>query len=279
MGRRARIFKARAALLDGTRGMTAPEDRPAVDLAEVHYMTLGGARERIAAQLAAAPGGLGRVLDVGTGEGLFAHALAATGRSEDVLGIDPHQGCIDNARRLAAYRGIEARCRFEVATLDQIAGAFDTVTLFLALPDLLRDVGLDSLVASLRARLAPGGRLVISGGFPEHAADAAERLGFALHAAVGYVLPAMAELRRALERAGLAITACRADPTGADEIGPREMAEFLLRENGYAMERGAPAVDLPCVWEALDGAVREARGRARLDARIDTLIATAPSLP
>lgn len=252
-------------------GMTTAGEQ---DAAAVHYVTMGGVRERIAAALAAAPGRLGRVLDVGTGEGLFALALAATGAAETVLGIDPHQGCIANARRIARHRGVEDFCRFEAMTLDQAGGDFDTVTLFLALPDLLRGAGLDPLLASLAARLAPGGRLVIAGGFPETAADAAEALGFALHAAIGYVLPGRAEVELALARADLKVTEHRVDSTGAEPIGPREMAEFLLRENAYAVARGAAAADVARIWDELRPALIATRGQACLDARIDTLVAT-----
>ena len=240
---------------------------------EVHYVALGGARERIAAGLSGPGAPLGRVLDVGTGDGLFALALAEAEAAESVLGIDPHEGCIAVARLLARHRGLDARCRFEPLALEAVSGRFDTISSFLALSDLLRRVDLDGLLLRLRDRLAENGRLVIADAFPERAADASERLGFALHRAMGYVYPSLGQLLEALDRAGFRLHEQEAYETQSPLVGPREMAEFLLREDGYNQDRGDSGLAPDAAWESVREEVLAARGVVRFDARIELVVA------
>ena len=251
-----------------------PRERLPAD--DVHYVALGGVRERISGRLSGPGAPLGRVLDVGTGDGLFALALAEAGAAESVLGIDPHEGCVAVARLLARHRGLEAQCRFEPLTLEQVSGRFDTITSFLALPDLLRRIDLDGLLLLLRERLAEGGRLLIADAFPERAADSSERLGFALHRAMGYVYPSLMQLLGALERAGFRLDEHEAYDTGSPTLGPREMADFLLREDGYNQDRGDRGLAPEIAWQSLRQEVMAARGVARLDARIEVLLLNVP---
>jgi len=96
----------------------------------------------------------GRVLDLGTGTGVVAKALAERYPEADVVGIDLSPGMIDEARRrLPAELG--GRVKFEVgdaAALDYPEGAFEVVVLSNMIP----------FFDELARVTAPGGTLVLS---------------------------------------------------------------------------------------------------------------------
>lgn len=97
-----------------------------------------------------------RVLDVGCGSGVLSVAAALSGASEvRAVDLDPHavEATIENARR----NGVGARIDCDGASLEQVRGVFDLV---------LANIGASVLVdlsEPLAARVAPGGRLVLSG--------------------------------------------------------------------------------------------------------------------
>lgn len=99
--------------------------------------------------------GLGRVLDVGCGEGWLARALAE--RGAEVLGVDGTAELIELAR--AAGGGAEYRVvSYEaLATSTEAAGPWDLVLCNFA----LLGESLVPLVRGLATRLAPGGALLI----------------------------------------------------------------------------------------------------------------------
>jgi demethylmenaquinone methyltransferase/2-methoxy-6-polyprenyl-1,4-benzoquinol methylase len=111
-----------------------------------------------------------RVLDVATGTGLVAFALARRGRCE-VIGLDQSEDMLSGARsRLAADPALEGRVRFvsgEAERLPFAAAEFDALTFTY----LLRYV--DDRAATMRelARvLKPGGRIgMIEFGVPQRA--------------------------------------------------------------------------------------------------------------
>ena len=94
------------------------------------------------------------VLDLGTGTGVVARALAERYPAAQVVGIDLSPGMIEEARRQQpAERG--GRLRFEVgdaAALDHPDGAFELVTLSNMIP----------FYDELARVVAPGGTLVFS---------------------------------------------------------------------------------------------------------------------
>jgi len=96
----------------------------------------------------------GRVLDLGTGTGVVAKALAERYPEAEVVGIDLSPGMIDQARRQLPS-GLEGRVRFEVgdaSALDCPDGDFELVVLSNMIP----------FFDELARITAPGGTLVLS---------------------------------------------------------------------------------------------------------------------
>lgn len=103
----------------------------------------------------AAAGGLGRVLDVGTGSGILAIAAALLGaRRVTATDNDPVavRTCLENCRA----NGVGERVQVELAE-EVPEGPFDLIV-----ANILAGV-LISLAGPLAAALAPGGRLLLSG--------------------------------------------------------------------------------------------------------------------
>lgn len=97
----------------------------------------------------------GRALDLACGQGGASVWLARRGL--DVLGVDVSPVAIGRARELASGNGVGARCRFEVADLDDGMPAGPPVDVILC--HKFRDRRLDAAIVE---RLAPGGLLAIS---------------------------------------------------------------------------------------------------------------------
>lgn len=95
-------------------------------------------------------------LDVGTGSGILALVALAFGAKE-ALGIDVDADAIEVAKENAERNGMSARATFQATPIARVRGTYGLV---------LANIEADVLVAmqkALRARVAPGGRLVLSG--------------------------------------------------------------------------------------------------------------------
>jgi ribosomal protein L11 methyltransferase len=96
------------------------------------------------------------VLDVGTGSGILALVALALG-AKDAIGIDNDPDVIDVATENAARNGMQKKATFSATPLAKVKGKFGVV---------LANIEADVLIAmhkQLRAHLAFGGRLVLSG--------------------------------------------------------------------------------------------------------------------
>lgn len=96
----------------------------------------------------------GRILDLGTGTGVVAKALAERYPEAEVVGIDLSRGMVEHARAQLPP-GVAGRVRFEVgdaSALDCTDGEFELVVLSNMIP----------FFAELARVTAPGGRLVLS---------------------------------------------------------------------------------------------------------------------
>ncbi len=134
--------------------------------------------EALVAEMTARPT-LRRVLDVGTGSGILAVAAAALGASRILAAdIDPDacRVAADNAR----LNGLEGRVEFTVTPLAELEAGFDMVLANILAEENVR------LAAELVARLAPDGRLILSGILQEK--EGLVRAGFAAFGLEGPVV-------------------------------------------------------------------------------------------
>ena len=115
----------------------------------------------------AAEGPLGDALDVGCGCGVLAIAalLYAPGARGLAVDIDPES--LEVSRENAEKNGVTDRLRIEGTDLAEVPGRFPLVLANLSGPTLR------ALAAPIRRRLAPGGRLVLSGILTEEAGEVA----------------------------------------------------------------------------------------------------------
>ncbi len=112
------------------------------------------AMDGVAAKLEAG----GRIADVGCGQGVSTRLLAAAYPNSTVVGIDPHTGSLEAARKEAADAGLGANLSFEQGTAQDFVGEYDLVCFFDALHDMGDPAGACRNVVN---QLAPGGSLLI----------------------------------------------------------------------------------------------------------------------
>lgn len=98
-------------------------------------------------------------LDVGSGEGVLAARLAA--RFDEIVAVDVDPGMIAAARSRVPgnVRVVEG----DALAVEPPDGGFDAITCVASLHHLGHQVGSETALKELRAKLAPGGRLVVVG--------------------------------------------------------------------------------------------------------------------
>lgn len=110
------------------------------------------------------------VLDVGTGSGILALTALALGAKE-TLGIDTDADAIEVAKENAERNEMTDRATFAMTPVARVRGTFGLV---------VANIEADVLIAlekSLRARVAQGGRLVLSGILASREADVRATFG------------------------------------------------------------------------------------------------------
>jgi len=140
-------------------------------------------------------GGLGRLLDIGTGTGRLLELLAP--RIAAGLGVDASRAMLALARARLARAGL-AHCAVRLADMYRLPladGAFDAVVLQMVLHH--AETPADALMEATRV-LRPGGRLIVIDLAPHQNADCLQRLA---HRWPGFP---DTEMRRMLGAAGLA---------------------------------------------------------------------------
>jgi len=102
-----------------------------------------------------------RIMDVATGTGDMAIALARRIEGAHILGIDISEGMLGAARRKAARRGLDERIVFDTGDAEHIAaadGTFDAATVAFG----VRNFGdTASGLREIRRILRPGGHLIV----------------------------------------------------------------------------------------------------------------------
>jgi len=119
-----------------------------------HHPSTAGALRAIEKIFAEKPK-IDNALDVGTGSGVLAFAMASVGAS--VMAIDIDQQALENARENAKLNPTPARIRFSATPLARVSGHFDLIV-----ANILSTV-LTEIAPALIRRLRRNGRLVLSG--------------------------------------------------------------------------------------------------------------------
>lgn len=98
-----------------------------------------------------------RVADVGCGHGITTTLMAKAFPKSEFIGLDFHEGSIEEARKHAASHGLN-NLKFEVSLAKEMPGSYDLVTIF----DCLHDMG-DPIggMKQIRKSLNPGGACMI----------------------------------------------------------------------------------------------------------------------
>jgi len=99
-----------------------------------------------------------RIADVGCGQGASTRLLAAAYPNSTVVGIDPHPGSLETARKAVADAGLGTNVSFELGTAQDFEGEYDLVCFFDALHDMGDPSGACRNVVN---QLAPDGALLI----------------------------------------------------------------------------------------------------------------------
>ncbi len=119
-----------------------------------HHPTTAGAIDAI--ERLCAEGGFSSALDVGTGSGILAIAIALMG-ARSVTAIDHDPEALVNARENAALNRIARRISFSNTPIERVRGRFDLVTANILSSVLIR------MAPELKRVLTGGGRLVLGG--------------------------------------------------------------------------------------------------------------------
>lgn len=238
------------------------------------YEELGNVRDRIAKDLNCIEGS--QILDVGTGNGLFAFAMARSVTNAQILGMDMVEGTLRDAVQRAKISGLSGRCRFACNDFLRVRlpeRSFDVITFFLSLCDLLRLTNLEAILRKVTTLLNDSGRLVICEGFPEDAQNQQQALGFALNEALGYRYRSKCELISVLNQLGMGVDSISTYLTKRAPLDAMGVQDFIRDECFFCTLDGSSVPSRQEIWQVFQPLVLN-NGGLEIDAQISVITAS-----
>ena len=151
------------------------------------YAKLGGLRSKIARYLRAE----GQILDIGTGHGHFAIAVAKEMLAGQIISIDVAVGDVKQAKAFVLANGLQNKVKIQLmdaTTMNFPNNSFDFVINFLGLEDIHALLGEEGLVKAVRQMvrvLKPGGKIAITLMPPKEMETPAQQLDVRIQEYIG----------------------------------------------------------------------------------------------
>jgi ubiquinone/menaquinone biosynthesis C-methylase UbiE len=228
---------------------SARSARGSIPYSYSQYEYLGGVRSKIAIDLVLQENL--QILDVGTGNGLFAIALSKVYRTCQILGIDTVKAYIEDAINRARKNGLESRCNFSCMNFFDNAiptKHYNVITFFLSICDLLRWSKVGKILQRCSELLKDKGQLVICEQFPEEAVSPQEKLGFKIQLALGYRYPSRKELFNELHYYNFKIKSVTTYHTGRPPMSPTSTKNFIKDECFFCSLDGSQVASWQQLW-------------------------------
>lgn len=197
------------------------------------YEILGKVREKTTESLGELSGK--KILDIGTGDGLFAIELAK--RGADVFAIDVVESYLKDAEERAEKENFSGKINFLKKDFYENGfpeGSFDFVVTFIALCDTAKAASLEKFLETAKRLLKSNGVLLLAEEVPEGAESVAEKTGFELNKGLGYMYFSENEIVSGLENAGFGEIKTEKYRTGRSEMDFQGAKEYLDDELGFS---------------------------------------------
>jgi ubiquinone/menaquinone biosynthesis C-methylase UbiE len=195
------------------------------------FENLGGLRRRIVADLPLEPGM--HILDLATGYGYFAMAVAKQVGRIKIVGIDLSRSDVCKAQRNSLTRGLTDRIKIvqmDATNMGFRDGYFDAVVNFLGLEDIhmTRDrAGVRQTFTEVSEVLKPGGGFCFVAMPPEEMQGQAQKLETAVFSyTCGATWLSLGEYQKMLDAAGFELTRKESYVTGK-KLTPKQAGEYI----------------------------------------------------
>ncbi|MBU0636570.1 class I SAM-dependent methyltransferase, partial [Candidatus Micrarchaeota archaeon] len=168
------------------------------------------------------------ILDVGTGDGLFAIAFAQKTNVKTVLGIELASDFLVLAEKQVQNHEVK-NVSFQKANFfdSALQPGFDCITFFLALCEFKKPKMVFERAFEL---LKPNGYLVLGEEFPELAQNKAQEIGYEINRALGYTHFLLKEVKEELENAGFELQIEKVFKTEYPPMKENDLKAFLKDE-------------------------------------------------
>ena len=240
------------------------------------YEELGHVRDIIVRDLKCKTGS--QILDVGTGNGLFAFALARAIPKAQILGLDIVKENVRDSVRRAIIENLNDACKFACNNFLHVRlteNYFDAITFFLSLSDLLRWTTLEETLQRVSVLLKDSGKLVICEEFPEDAENEQQALGFALNNTLGYRYCSKQKIVTALKDMGMVVDSISTYRTGRPPLNSLGVQDFIKDECFFCTLDGSPVSPWQEIWQEFEPLVNSL-GSIEIDAKISVIEASKP---